>query len=113
MWLTLGFILYGHTVSYTWSLDMDCHRSSSPLLDSVREAVRIRHYSYRTEKTYVHWVKRFVLFHGKRHPQELCEGEVGAFLSHLAVERRVAAATQNQALNAHVQESPSCRASYA
>ena len=81
---------------------MDRQRSSSPLLESVRVAVRVRHYSYRTEKTYVHWVKRFVLFHGKRHPQELGEGEIGKFLSHLAVERRVAATTQNQALNALV-----------
>src|SRR5512134_3884775 len=74
----------------------------SPFLRSVREAIRVRHYSIRTEEAYVHWVKRFVLFHGKRHPAQMGEPEVSAFLSHLAVEGRVAAATQNQALNALV-----------
>jgi integron integrase len=74
----------------------------SPFLDSVREAVRVRHYSYRTEQAYVHWVRRFILFHGRRHPRELGETEVAAFLSDLAVRRKVAASTQNQALNALV-----------
>jgi len=67
------------------------------LLDVVREAIRIRHYSLRTEDTYVDWVRRFILFHGKRHPRELGAPEVQAFLSHLAVDRQVAASTQNQA----------------
>lgn len=70
------------------------------LLDQVRDAVRRRHYSYRTEKTYLHWVRRYILFHGKRHPADMGEAEVAAFLTHLAVERRVSASTQNQALNA-------------
>jgi len=70
------------------------------LLDQVRHAIRARHYSRRTEKAYVGWVRRFVLFHGKRHPAELGGPEVTAFLSHLAVERRVSASTQNQALSA-------------
>lgn len=70
------------------------------LLGRVRDAVRRRHYSYRTEKAYLQWIRRFILFHGKRHPGEMGEAEVAAFLTHLAVERRVAAATQNQALNA-------------
>ncbi len=70
------------------------------LLDRVREAIRIRHYSRRTEKAYVEWVRRFVLFHGKRHPEEMGAEEVTRFLSHLAVESRVSASTQNQALNA-------------
>jgi integron integrase len=74
----------------------------SPFLDSVREAVRVRHYSYRTEQAYVHWVRRFILFHGRRHPRELGETEVAAFLSDLAVRRKVAASTQNQALSALV-----------
>jgi integron integrase len=72
------------------------------LLDRVRQAVRVRHYSIRTEKAYVAWVRRFVLFHGKRHPAELGAADVEAFLTHLAVRERVAAATQNQALNALV-----------
>ena len=70
------------------------------LLDQVRAAVRVRHYSRRTEQAYVHWVKRFILFHGKRHPREMAAAEIRAFLSHLATARNVAASTQNQALSA-------------
>lgn len=72
------------------------------LLDQVRESIRLRHYSRRTEEAYVRWVLRFVKFHGKRHPGELGAIEIEEFLSHLATRRRVAAATQNQALNALV-----------
>jgi len=72
------------------------------LIDQVRSAIRIRHYSYRTEQTYVHWITRFILFHNKRHPMEMGATEVGAFLSHLAEDRHVSASTQNQALNAIV-----------
>jgi integron integrase len=68
------------------------------LLDRVRHAARVRHLARNTEKAYVHWVKRYIRFHGCRHPQELREPEVNAFLTHLAVTERVAAATQNQAL---------------
>ena len=70
------------------------------LLDQVRASMRTRHYSLRTEKTYVHWIKRFIFFHGKRHPQEMSEVEIGQFLSALATESQVSASTQNQALNA-------------
>jgi integron integrase len=70
------------------------------LLDRVRAAVRARHYSRRTEESYVGWVKRFVLFHGKRHPSSMGGEEVNAFLTSLAVEGNVAAATQAQALSA-------------
>jgi integron integrase len=70
------------------------------LLDRVREATRRLHYSIRTEDAYVSWAKQFVLFHGKRHPLEMGEPEVVAFLTHLAVRRDVAASTQNQALSA-------------
>ena len=70
------------------------------LLDRLRQAIRVRHYSRRTEKAYVGWVRRFVLFHDKRHPQEMGKAEVGAFLSHLATHGRVSASTQNQALSA-------------
>ncbi len=69
------------------------------LLDLVRDRLLLKHYSYATEKLYVHWVKRFILFHGKRHPQEMGAAEVEAFLTHLAVEGQVAASTQNQALS--------------
>ncbi|MCL4510813.1 MAG: integron integrase [Bacteroidetes bacterium] len=65
----------------------------------VRAAIRTRHYSRRTEEAYVSWIKRFIFFHGKRHPAEMGEREINAFLTHLAVERKVSASTQNQALN--------------
>lgn len=70
------------------------------LLDQVRDQMRLKHYSLRTEETYLFWIKRFILFHGKRHPSEMGEQEITAFLTHLAVEKNVAASTQNQALAA-------------
>ena len=70
------------------------------LLDRVREALRVRHYSRRTEEAYVAWIRRYIFFHGERHPAELSGPDVTRFLSALAVERHVAASTQNQALSA-------------
>jgi len=70
------------------------------LLDRVREAIRAHHYSRRTEKAYVHWIKRYIFFHGKRHPAEMGAAEATAFLTSLAVHDKVAASTQNQALSA-------------
>ncbi len=70
------------------------------LLDALRHAIRARHYSIRTEAAYVDWVRRFIRFHGRRHPRELGASEVAAFLTHLAVDRTVAPATQNQARSA-------------
>ena len=70
------------------------------LLEQVRQRIRAKHYSYRTEKTYVHWIRRFILFHGKRHPGEMGAAEVERFLTSLAVDRKVSASTQNQALSA-------------
>jgi len=70
------------------------------LLDQVRAAIRTRHYSWRTEQTYVQWSKRFIFFHNKRHPLEMGEREVSQFLSALAVEKHVSASTQSQALSA-------------
>src|SRR5436190_19490682 len=70
------------------------------LLDRVRQAIATRHYSRRTKKAYVHWIKRCVFFHGKRHPVEMGAAEVSAFLTSLAVDSKVAASTQNQALSA-------------
>jgi integron integrase len=72
----------------------------SPFLEQVRGAIRVRHYSIRTEQSYIAWIVRFIRFHGRRHPSEMGEIEVAAFLNHLAVARDVAASTQNQALNA-------------
>jgi integron integrase len=77
------------------------HSKHEPkLLERVIQACQVRHYSRKTAKAYAGWVKRFILFHAKRHPAELAEPEITQFLNHLAVERRVSASTQNQALSA-------------
>jgi integron integrase len=83
-------------------MDENAAREKPRLLDRVRYALRLRHRSPRTESAYVHWIRRFIVFHGKRHPEQLGAGEVRRFLTHLAVEARVSASTQNQALNALV-----------
>ncbi len=70
------------------------------LLDRVRQEIRTRHYSRRTEKAYLHWIKRFIFFHGVRHPADMGQAEVTRFLSSLAVDSNLAASTQNQALSA-------------
>ncbi|WP_093288957.1 integron integrase [Solimonas aquatica] len=74
--------------------------SPPKLLDRMREALRLRHYSIRTETSYVDWARRYILFHGRKHPATLGATEVSAFLSHLASERNVSASTQNQAKSA-------------
>jgi integron integrase len=79
---------------------MQTENTPPKLLDQVRERIRVKHYSIRTEKQYVQWIKRFILYHGKRDPQEMGMAEVEAFLTHLAVEGKVSASTQNQALSA-------------
>jgi integron integrase len=70
------------------------------LLDQLRDKLRLKHYSIRTERAYVNWVRQFILFHDKRHPEHMGAPEVEQFITHLAVERGVAASTQNQALSA-------------
>jgi integron integrase len=70
------------------------------LLDQVRDAIRLKHYSYRTEQSYVGWIRRYILFHNKRHPNEMGHAEIAAFLTSLAVDGQVSASTQNQALSA-------------
>jgi len=74
--------------------------STPKLFDQVRQVLRVRHYSYETEKSYIHWIKRFIAFHQMRPPREMGAAEVEAFLTHLAVEQKVAPSTQNQALSA-------------
>ena len=76
--------------------------SKPRLLDRVRAALRLRHYSRRTEEAYVAWSRRYILFHGKRHPAEMGAPELTRFLSSLAIDGHVAASTQNQALSALV-----------
>ncbi len=70
------------------------------LIDVVSETFRVEHYAYRTEETYLHWIKRFISFHGNKHPKELGAGEIQQFLSNLATKQHVSASTQNQALSA-------------
>jgi len=70
------------------------------LLDQVRDLLRLKHYSIRTEEAYVAWIRQYILFHNTRHPKDMGTPEIQAFLTHLAVERKVAASTQNQALSA-------------
>ena len=70
------------------------------LLEQVSDLLRVRHYSPATERSYLSWIRQFILFHNKRHPLEMGADEVTAFLSHLARDRRVAASTQNQAVAA-------------
>jgi integron integrase len=75
----------------------ESHSRAPRLLDRVRDKLRVNHYSIRTEEAYVDWIKRFIRFHGRRHPREMGAQEVEAFLIHLAVKGRVSASTQNQA----------------
>ena len=78
-------------------------RNTKPkLLERVRETIRRKHYSLRTETTYVDWIKKYILFHHKRHPGEMGSAEMEQFLNYLAVQKGVAASTQNQALSALV-----------
>ena len=74
-------------------------RPKKKLLDQVRDIIRLKHYSIRTEEAYVNWIRRYILFHNKRHPREMGSGEIEAFLTHLAVNEHVAASTQNQVFN--------------
>jgi len=69
------------------------------LLDQVRVVIRKKHYSYKTEQAYIHWIKRYIFFNNKKHPKDMAEKEISRFISHLAINRRVASSTQNQALN--------------
>src|SRR6059058_3078883 len=70
------------------------------LLERVRDVIRVKHYSLRTERTYCDWIARFIRFHELRHPRDMGEAELSAFLTHLARDGKVAASTQNQALSA-------------
>jgi len=82
-------------------LDDDYNKVKKPrLLDQMRDRIRVKHYSLRTENSYLDWVKRYIFFHNKRHPAEMVAPEVESFLTYLAVDRNVSASTQNQALAA-------------
>ncbi len=81
---------------------MEQTRKKSPFLEQVRQVMRVQHYAIRTEQTYIEWIRRFILYHKKRHPKDMREPEVAEFLTHLSVKRNVAPATQTLALNALV-----------
>ena len=70
------------------------------LLEEVHDKIRLKHYSFRTEKTYVNWIRRYIYFHNKRHPKDMCEREIEEFLTDLAVNKKISSSTQNQAFNA-------------
>ena len=72
----------------------------SALLDKVRSIIRLKHYSIRTEEAYIYWIRKYIFFNNVRHPQEMGKKEVTAFLTHLAVDKKIAASTQNQAFSA-------------
>jgi integron integrase len=91
-----------HFEKYEVMLKDELKMDKPKLLEEVRNLIRLKHYSIRTEEAYVYWIKRFVLFHGKKHPAEMGAKEIGSFLSSLAVQGNVAASTQNQALCAIV-----------
>jgi integron integrase len=101
-----GSLSYAVALERAWAppltvREVDPGASAKPrLLDRVRDAIRARHYSRRTEKAYVAWIRRYIFFHGKRHPSEMGAPEITRFLTSLAVEGKVAASTQNQALSA-------------
>ena len=86
--------------SSSWATDSSAPPQKPRLIPCVREALRTRHYSLKTEKAYVHWILRFIRFHSRRHPAEMGATEITAFLNHLANANRVSASTQNQALSA-------------
>jgi integron integrase len=87
-------------VAMAQSISSAAGSNKPKLLDQVRDIIRRKHYSIRTEQAYIDWIKRFIIYHGKRHPREMSEEEVANFLTHLARDLNVAASTQNQALNA-------------
>src|SRR5262249_54290253 len=93
---------YGASFAHTTSSSIVALHQTPPrppkLLDHVRAALRTRHHSRRTEEAYLGWVRRFIIFHGLRHPRDMGEPEIAGYLSHLAVDGRVSASTQNQAL---------------
>ena len=66
------------------------------LLDQVRESIRLRHYSIKTEKAYISWIKRFIIYHNKKHPKEMGETEIREYMSHLAIDQKISSSTQNQ-----------------
>jgi integron integrase len=88
-------------INMAWYVAEGVPSPSKPrLLDQVRDALRVRHYSRRTERAYLAWIRHYIVFHGKRHPVDMGAAEVSSFLSYLAVEGKVSASTQNQALAA-------------
>ena len=96
-------LCHGRTKSSVDEIVRENYPPQKPrLLDQVRNAIRRKHYSIRTEQSYIDWIKRYIFFHNKRHPKEMGEREISDFLTFLAVKRKVSSSTQNQALCALV-----------
>lgn len=93
-------LLYDISVTYFVRLHREGEMTQTKLLDQVRNRIRRLNYAYSTEKTYTSWIRRYILFHDKRHPRDMGEAEIEAYLTHLAVNQKVAPSTQNQALAA-------------
>src|SRR3990170_4450904 len=94
------FFIRGEFMVHPKISDKSTTANPPKLLDQVRDKLRVKHYSIRTEQTYTDWIKRYIYFHGKRHPKDMEARDVEAFLTHLAVAGKVAASTQNQAKSA-------------
>lgn len=100
--LDVKTIPHAYEMSNTIKTMTEENKPPQKLLDRVREKIRVKHYSIRTEEAYVYWIKKFIYFNSKRHPAEMGEREIESFLSHLVVTENVSPSTQNQALNALV-----------
>src|SRR6266566_3624909 len=90
-------VLYGSAYLYQITLKF---MPTPKLLDQVRTVIHVKHFSLSTERSYVSWIRRFILFHNKKHPKEMAESEIRQFISHLAVDAKISASTQTVALSA-------------
>ena len=98
---TVDIVFFSRLANQSESIDF--HENKNPrLIDQIRNVIRFKHYSIRTEQSYIDWIKRYIFFHNKKHPRDLGETHINAFLTHLAINRNVASSTQNQALCAIV-----------
>jgi len=96
--ISIFYLIYTYKYSKFNLNNMD--KAPKKLLEQVRDTLRLKHYSIRTENSYISWIKRYILFHNKRHPKDMRKHEIEVFLTHLAVDLKVASSTQNQAFNA-------------
>ena len=96
--ISIFYLIYTYKYNEFNLNNMD--KAPKKLLEQVRDTLRLKHYSIRTENSYISWIKRYILFHNKRQPKDMRKHEIEVFLTHLAVDLKVASSTQNQAFNA-------------